>query len=129
MIAIMIRIRIKPFPACRRTEGRETAVIHSVYIIIKVELLSHGLDAEDFEQRVTVLAYQLECGVHHHVHTEEHEAERHHFCFLSPEQRVKFSRHLQLVLQDADACQLVPVHVLRLERRVVFLVHFHVLIL
>ena len=75
MIAIMIRIRIKPFPACRRTEGRETAVIHSVYIIIKVELLSHGLDAEDFEQRVTVLAYQLECGVHHHVHTEEYKAE------------------------------------------------------
>lgn len=33
MIAIMIRIRIKPFPACRRAEGRETAVIHSVYIL------------------------------------------------------------------------------------------------
>ena len=59
---------------------------------------------------------------------EQHQAERYHVRFLTAEQRIEFPGHFQLVLQDADGGQLVPVHVFRLERRVVFLVHFHVLI-
>ncbi len=92
-------------PACGGTgNGGYTFGLH----IIEEELLSNRLDAEDFEQRLAVLVYQLECGVHHHVHAEQHQAERYHVRFLTAEQRIEFPGHFQLVLQDADGGQARP---------------------
>ena len=82
----------------------------SVYLIIALRLFAQRCHSLDFQQRGLALTDQLECGVHHHVHAEEHEAQGHHFRFLSPEEGVHLAGEFQLVLHDTDTGEFVPVH-------------------
>lgn len=77
MIAfIFISCNLKPFPVTGMDDGERRFDIWWLIVVSgEKRMLCHRLHAKDFHQRFTVLTYQLQGGIHHHVHTEEYKAE------------------------------------------------------
>ena len=126
MIAIMIRIKFKPFPACRYAKTGNGGYTFGLHIIRRRGYCSTGLIPRISSSGSPSLRTNWSVAS---ITTSTPSSTRLSdttFVF-SPLSSVSSSP--AFILQDADGCQLVPVHVFRLERRVVFLVHFHVLIL
>ena len=65
-------------------------------------VLLRGVDTDDFEQRRVVLAYKLQSGIHHHIYTEEYEAQRYDTCLLASEQCLKLTCLFEFILEDTD---------------------------